>query len=408
MRRPLLLILVLALAGALTVPLAGAAPLGERIDSARKKVRVKRHKEAVLSDTIAGFNTRIESLQGEVRGLQARENRIQVRLDAKRAELLALQERLRLARARLARLRSLLMISERALADRLVEMYKADEPDALTVVLEADGFADLLERTEFLELVAEQDGRIVGRVRTLKGRAKRQARELAVLERRTEAAALAIRARRDELAAARGRIVRARNELQTTRDGRALSLARVRSSRVRLEGDLRELVAEEGRVRAALARARTASPSQARGGGGGSGPGAGVPVGVGPPVTSGSGQLAWPISGPVVSPFGQRWGRLHAGIDISAPAGTPIRAAGSGRVVVLGPMGGYGNYICIQHTGSLSSCYAHLSNYGTSQGAAVGQGQVIGNVGCTGHCFGDHLHFETRVNGSPADPMSHL
>ena len=114
------------------------------------------------------------------------------------------------------------------------------------------------------------------------------------------------------------------------------------------------------------------------------------------------------VSGPVVSPFGPRWGRLHAGIDIASPAGTPIRAADSGRVALAGVMGGYGNYTCIQHGGGLSTCYAHQSSIGVSQGAAVSQGQVIGSVGCTGSCFGDHLHFETRINGSPVNPAGYL
>jgi murein DD-endopeptidase MepM/ murein hydrolase activator NlpD len=114
------------------------------------------------------------------------------------------------------------------------------------------------------------------------------------------------------------------------------------------------------------------------------------------------------VNGPVTSPFGQRWGRLHAGIDISAGSGTPIRAVASGRVILQGPTGGYGNYTCIGHGGGLSSCYAHQSRYATSSGQSVSQGQVIGYVGCTGHCFGDHLHFEIRVNGSPTDPLGYL
>ena len=69
-----------------------------------------------------------------------------------------------------------------------------------------------------------------------------------------------------------------------------------------------------------------------------------------------------------------RWGRLHAGVDIAVPTGTPIRAAQSGRVVLLGWTGGYGNYTCIQHTGGLSTCYAHQSRYATSSGASVSQG----------------------------------
>jgi murein DD-endopeptidase MepM/ murein hydrolase activator NlpD len=122
----------------------------------------------------------------------------------------------------------------------------------------------------------------------------------------------------------------------------------------------------------------------------------------------GSGRLIWPITGPLTSPFGPRWGRLHAGIDISAPAGTPIRAADSGRVALAGWQGGYGLYTCVQHTSSLSTCYAHQSRLGTAQGATVRQGQVIGYVGNTGHSFGNHLHFETWVRGTPVDPMGFL
>jgi murein DD-endopeptidase MepM/ murein hydrolase activator NlpD len=74
----------------------------------------------------------------------------------------------------------------------------------------------------------------------------------------------------------------------------------------------------------------------------------------------------------------------------------------------MGVVGGYGNYTCIQHTGSLSTCYAHQSRFGTSNGAAVQQGQVIGYVGSTGHSTGAHLHFEVRVNGSPVNPLGFL
>jgi murein DD-endopeptidase MepM/ murein hydrolase activator NlpD len=149
---------------------------------------------------------------------------------------------------------------------------------------------------------------------------------------------------------------------------------------------LRALEAERRRVSRALAAA-------------------GVTYGTG---LDGSGRLIWPLSGPLTSPFGQRWGRLHAGIDISAPGGTPIRAADSGRVALAGWQGGYGLYTCVRHTSALSTCYAHQSRLGTSPGAAVRQGQVIGYVGNTGHSFGNHLHFETWVRGRPVDPMGFL
>ena len=93
------------------------------------------------------------------------------------------------------------------------------------------------------------------------------------------------------------------------------------------------------------------------------------------------------------------------------PAGTPIRAAASGKVTLLqgaGASGGYGNFTCIQHTASMSTCYAHQSSIGVSSGQSVSQGQVIGAVGCTGRCFGDHLHFEVRINGAVTNPMNYL
>lgn len=118
--------------------------------------------------------------------------------------------------------------------------------------------------------------------------------------------------------------------------------------------------------------------------------------------------LIWPVSGPVTSPFGYRWGRLHAGIDIGVAYGTPIHAAASGTVVLAGWTGGYGNYTCIDHGGGLATCYAHQSSYAAFGGAQVVQGQVIGYVGNTGHSFGAHLHFEVRINGTPVDPLGYL
>ena len=85
-----------------------------------------------------------------------------------------------------------------------------------------------------------------------------------------------------------------------------------------------------------------------------------------------------------------------------------MRAAQSGRVIISGVIGGYGNYICIAHGGSLSTCYAHNTSLGVSQGQSVKQGQVIAQSGNTGNSSGPHVHFETRINGSPVDPMGYL
>ena len=378
--------ITLALVAYLVLPLPGlSAPLSQRIDKTREQIDAAKQKEGVLSTDIEQFSTRIESLQGEINATQNRLDRAQSSLDRQKAELLEVRDQLEESRDRLERLRSELATARKVLAARLVEIYKADAPDALTVVLEADGFGDLLERAEFLERISDQDREITDDVRVLRDQARDQAIELADLEQREQLAAERILRERDQIASAQNQLLSSRDELASARADKRGALAQVHDSRVALEGDLKALEAEQARVQAALTG--VAAPG---------------------PIQAGSGQLIWPVNGPVVSPFGMRWGRLHAGLDIAVGSGTAIRAADSGRVVLMGWVGGYGNYTCIQHNASLSTCYAHQSSFATSNGANVSQGQVIGYTGCTGHCFGDHLHFETRINGSPVDPMGYL
>jgi murein DD-endopeptidase MepM/ murein hydrolase activator NlpD len=384
MKKTFWLPILAGLTAYLLLPLPGlSAPLSEKIEKKRGEIEKVKHREGVLTTDITRYNNRIESLQGEISATEKRLSRVQDDLDAQRAELLEVRDQLQQARDRLERLRRELATAREVLAARLVEIYKADTPDVLTVVLESDGFGDLLERAEFLERISSQDREIVDEVRRLRDSAEEQATRLAKLEEREQLAAEAILRDRDQIASVRNQLVGSRADLRGARNDRATLLAGVREHRHDLEGDLAALEREQARVMSALQ---------------------GAPA----PVRQGSGQLVWPVNGPVVSGFGQRWGRLHAGVDIAVPSGTPIRAADSGRVVLMGWVGGYGNYTCIQHTGSLSTCYAHQSSFATSNGASVSQGQVIGSVGCTGHCFGDHLHFETRVNGSPVDPMGYL
>jgi murein DD-endopeptidase MepM/ murein hydrolase activator NlpD len=131
---------------------------------------------------------------------------------------------------------------------------------------------------------------------------------------------------------------------------------------------------------------------------------AGSTPAAGPASASG---FIWPVNGPITSSFGRRWGRLHAGVDIGAGFGTPILAAKAGTVIYAGWLGGYGNLVVIDHGGGISTAYAHQQRIYVT-GGAVEQGQVIGEVGSTGHSFGPHLHFEVRIGGEPVDPLGYL
>jgi murein DD-endopeptidase MepM/ murein hydrolase activator NlpD len=130
------------------------------------------------------------------------------------------------------------------------------------------------------------------------------------------------------------------------------------------------------------------------------------------------GDLRMPVHGWKSSNFGTRYDpyyrvwQLHAGTDFAAGGGTPIHAAASGRVIQAGWYGGYGNYTCISHGKrggrKFSTCYGHQSKILVYQGEYVRRGEVIGRVGTTGASTGYHLHFETRFDGVPKNPLSYL
>ncbi|HZO59379.1 MAG TPA: peptidoglycan DD-metalloendopeptidase family protein, partial [Solirubrobacterales bacterium] len=336
---------------------------------------------------ISSLSKRIRTLTREIGSLRRREARVQNTLDARRAQLARVQARYQVEHERFVRLRKELRRSQRVLAKRLIEIYKSDQPDMLSVILESDGFNDLLVRADYMSAIGEQDSAIVDKVRELKKKSAQKRLLLVVLKSRAEEAVRVIEVKQRELQEARAAIQANEADLASARRFKSNKLGNVREHRHELEGDLRALQAASAQVTNQLQ---------------GAGP---VPAG---PIRQGGGGYVWPVNGPVVSPFGQRWGRLHAGVDIAVPAGTPIRAAASGSVAMAGWMGGYGQYTCVQHGGGVATCYAHQSSIGVGTGASVKQGQVIGSVGCTGHCFGDHLHFEVRINGSPVDPMGYL
>ena len=377
---------------------ATQSQIQSKIQSKQNQIAQQKGRERVLSTDIAAYSKRIGALEGDITQLQTKQVRLQADLDAKRAELEAIQADLRRERLRLARLKARLAEARVALAGRLVALYKADKPDIVTVALNSNGFADLLERTSFMERVSSQDARIMANVKNARVEAIATAKHLGALEAKARDVAAAIEGRRNEVIRVKGQLVDRKQRWASARSEKSTMLASTRSSRHKLEDDVAALQAQSAKIAAAL----QAAAAHNSGGGGVAGP-----------IRQGSGGLIWPVNGPITSPFceSRAWESCHPGIDIGVPAGTPIRAAAAGRVVLMQPesaSGGYGNFTCIQHSASMSTCYAHQSRFGTSMGANVSQGQVIGYSGCTGRCFGDHLHFEVRINGSVVNPMGYL
>lgn len=374
-------------------PEATVSSLQQRIDKKQSQLDHVNGRARVLSTDISGLTRRIDRLQGTITTLQQRENAIQADLDAKRAQLERTQAELRRVRARLVQLRARLTRARAVLADRLVELYKSDQPDIVSVVLDADGFADLLENGAYLQRIGEQDRAIITAVRDAKAEMATAARRLGTLERRQQRIAMEITERRNAVARVRVDVQGKRNAVDRVRDAKQAVLGSVREHAHELNEDIEAMEREQAKIEARIRGAQ----------GGGS-----LPAG---PIRGG-GRFIWPVNGTVTSGFGYRVGpgitRFHQGLDIGAPSGTPIRAAGGGTVILAGWTGGYGNYTCIDHGGSVSTCYGHQSAIHVSVGQRVSQGQVIGLVGNTGYSFGAHLHFEVRVNGVATQPLNYL
>jgi peptidoglycan DL-endopeptidase CwlO len=397
---------LLAVVAILPLALWAALPVGSVADPTqgqlqsqinRKQALVGGHKkhEQVLTSQVTAYTDKVDGLQSDIDRLAGRQQTLQTSLNAKRAQLARVQQQLRAQQQRLTRLRARLLQARSALAARLVALYKDDKPDVVTVVLESNGFADLLERTEFMQRVSRQDTNIVGLVSSAKAESTATAKRLGGLERQAAHVTAQIQAQRDQVAAAKSGVVDRRDRLAAARRQKNALLASSRNRRHQLEDQIGSLKKASAKIQAKLAAvAGGASPT-------------------GSFKAVGNGRLIWPVNGPITSPFceSRAWEACHPGIDIGVPAGTPIHAAAAGKVVLMQPeaaSGGYGNFTCIQHTASMSTCYAHQSRFATTMGATVAQGQVIGISGCTGRCYGAHLHFEVRINGSVVNPLNYL
>jgi murein DD-endopeptidase MepM/ murein hydrolase activator NlpD len=373
---------MLALAGAVAVCAcaiwggsASGQSLQQKLNSTQNKLSHVQAHAGVLTGRISHESAQLQTLTSQVAALRNREAAVAAELQQKQAEFDAAKTRLHALKLRL---RDAIQILEQ----RLVTIYESNEPDLITVLLQAHGFDDLLARTQYLETLQHQDNDIVSRVRELRN-------QMQVTVNTVRAARDEIAARKHELDVTEAKLKQRTTELATARSKQHATLEKVRNQQDDLEGDLSDIsqkIAEEL----------------------GAGTGA-LPAG---PIQPGAHGLIWPVNGPITSGYGPRnignGYEFHPGVDIGVPTGTPIRAAASGTVTIAGPTGGYGNYTCIDHGGGLSTCYGHQERFLVSVGQQVAQGQIIGLSDCTGYCFGPHVHFEVRINGQTTDPLGYL
>ncbi len=395
MRFRLLFPLLLTLVAVSATPASGdVASRKQAIDARLQRVQAKIEWAQQRERTLAG---EIASVNGEIRALAAQVGVVST-------ELAPLERDLELHKEKLDRLTELFQVQTtrfhfyrseyrtllERLSNRLVDIYENGEPSSLEVLFNSKSVTDLIDAAQVVESLAAQDSSIAGQVGNAKERVRvqrehtRRFRSLVAAEVRT------IGIRTTQVRALRDQLLANESRLAAARTAKREALRNVKESKAEF---LHEAAGLQAASASLASRIRTAQSSYSYA------PGDTTPSAAG---------FIWPVNGPVTSPFGWRWGRMHEGIDIGVGSGTPIHAAASGRVVYAGWMSGYGNLVAIDHGRGISTAYGHQSSVAVSVGQVVSQGQTVGYVGCTGHCFGPHLHFEVRINGAPVDPLGYL
>jgi murein DD-endopeptidase MepM/ murein hydrolase activator NlpD len=363
-----------------------------RLQAVQAKIDWANERERTLAGQLASVNGEIRDLDAQVGVVSAQLGPLERDLELHREKVARLTELFRLQTARFHFYRHEYEVLVTRLGNRLVDLYEGGDPSSLEVMFASKTFTELITQAEVADSIGAQDRAITTQVGTSKRRVHaqrehtRRFRALVAAELRT------IAVRTNQVRALRDRLLASKNQLAAARTARRDALRNVKESKGEFlheaDGLQQASAALAAQIQAAqAAKSAYSSPSD---------------------TTPSAAGFIWPVNGPVTSGFGIRWGRMHEGIDIGVGYGTPIHAAAAGRVVYAGWMSGYGNLVAIDHGNGISTAYGHQSSIAVGVGQDVSQGQTIGYVGCTGHCFGPHLHFEVRIKGAPVDPLGYL
>ena len=382
LRRLASLPLVLALVVGLAAP-AGAASTA----SARRRQAEVRAAKAKAAAQLNGLKASDDQLEKAVAALATQVRAQNAKVASAQQAVNVAEAAVKSAETKIAATEASITSLQGAVVDRAVAAYVRPQQTALAGISEAKNLEDASRRASMLRQVANSDRDILDELRATK--------EDLGIEKEKAAAAKEVAAQRRAAASQTLSAYKA-NLAEKARLEAALD-SRIKAVTGEIEAHSREDAAIQGLLNSEAARAAAAARASRNAASGADSGGR----------ISGSG-MRWPAGGPVTSEFGSRWGRLHAGIDIGAGSGAPIRAAKSGTVIFSGVQGGYGNVVIIEHGGGLTTLYAHQSRLVARDGQEVSTGDLLGYVGSTGQSTGPHLHFETRVGGSPQNPRRYL
>ena len=286
------------------------------------------------------------------------------------------------------------------LKGRVRAIYMAGETSDLDIILGAKDFSDFIDKCDMVERLSQSDKEVISTVQTQLNKVQDE-KKLLVSD-------------RADLEEAQGELQGKQDKLTALLEKNEKILSSLYGDQSDAKSKLRNLELQEKEIQGKI-DAYLASQNTSNNGGGNNTP---------QNITVSPSGFVWPVPGfyYVISPFNENRGYSHKGIDITGGGimGATCVAANGGTVIgsnnscshnwgksgSCGCGGGYGNYVLISHPGGKTTMYGHLSSVTVSTGQSVRKGQTIGYVGSTGWSTGAHLHYETRLNGIPYNPMS--
>ena len=342
------------------------------IDAARQELSETQGKRKELEAELASLNEQVNKLKSNIDTIQAEVNKILEQSKKTKEEIeeaeLKIEENYKL------------------IGDVMKISYEQQAGGYLQLLLEASSFPNFIRRLEMITSITKQNDKIIKETTDLQIELEKKQKQLD--EERT-----VMEEKQDVLFEEKAKV----DELVIDQQGKVDELIAIQNS-------LKEKIELNNEQIAALEKESKNIESEIN------------------KLTAGSngsyegGALGWPVPGynTISSYFGYRIhpitgvSKLHAGMDVAAPAGATVVAAASGTVIVATYSESYGNYVIIDHGGGLTTLYAHNTSLTVSAGQTVKKGDKIATVGTTGYSTGNHLHFEVRKNGTPVDPMGYL
>ena len=296
-----------------------------QITSLQGKLSAHKQQEQALRNQVAGYTSQIRTLESKAGDVSLKLSTLEADLALHQKRLDALNSLFRLQSKRFAFLEAEYAESMRTLNRRLVDIYESDQASTLDVFLGAANVQEALDQVAFMTDIGVQDRRIATEVSHAKAQVKAARAKTKKVRATVQSEAKVITARTEQTRLVRNELLGARDQIASTKQQKLTDLSQLSASERAEAEEIDSLQASSAALTARIQAAQAQHSSS------------------GPSSTPSSAGLIWPASGPVTSPFGLRWGRMHEGIDIGASYGSAIHAAASGTVIYCGWESGYGN-----------------------------------------------------------------